>query len=160
VGNVVEALLVYGFDLGGIESVHGWRFKEVDDNGFAKLPWYTEEEQESEITDFNDYANAFIAEELGRFSKLGDIPEKDRLEVALKRAGVRVVYAGFEYERSVLVAHELSTTPGFDVHVNFRDLSRLQVEDAWSSKLAVALKMMGITPLDPLPRWTLMARYD
>jgi hypothetical protein len=152
-GQVVSAVLAFGFDLGGIEARDGWRFKEVDDNGFAALPWFGEAEFDSDaFGDFTDVANEFITREFA--------PDEDQLAVALKSAGVEVHSIGFESERAFIAAHVIETTPSTSVVINLRELALKQVENSMASKLAVALKVMGITPLEPHPRWTLIAVYD
>lgn len=157
---VVCASLVFGYDLGGPEVRDGWQVNEIDENDFLRLPWFDEEDADLDVRTFADYANDFIAEELGRFSKLTDIPANDRMQVAMKSAGVEVHAAGFDCERYLLITHKISTAPSFVETINFRELAIMQVESAWTSRLGVALKMMGLTPFARVPRWMLVADYD
>lgn len=157
---VVCASLVYGYDLGGPEVKDGWQVNEVDENDFLRLPWFDEEDADLDVRTFADYANDFIAEELGRFSKLTHITADDRMQVAMKSAGVEMHAAGFDCERYLLIAHKISTTPSFVETIDFRELVIKQVELAWTSRLEAALKVMGLTSFVESPRWMLVADYD
>lgn len=154
------ALLAYGFNLGGSETK--WNFMEVDEHGFAKLPWFDEETfaDEDDSLSFAEAADKFIADKLGMYDRLTDIPEHDRFAVALRSAGVQIQRGGYDSHHNLLVAHVVETYGDVITDVNFRELSLRQLEEGWSAKLSVALKVMGITLDADRPRWMLIADYD
>lgn len=158
--HVVSALFAFGFNLGGTEADERWQFKEVDHNNFARLPWYTDDSNDDEMMTFSEIANKFIARELGHIDRLTAVPEHDREKVALRAAGVQVIPTGFEGERSFLSAHAIVATPDADEPINLRTTVLKQVQENWSSRLAIALRVMGITPVVDHPRWMLIANYD
>lgn len=156
-----RASIAFGYNLGGLESSDGWRFKEVDENGFAKLEWYDDEKSDEDVESFADYANRVIAEKLGHASRLTSIPNDGaRYAAAMNYAGAQVVTGGFESDRYFLITHEVETTPSNAVDLSFRKLSLEQVQNNWSSTLARAITTLGITPDVDHPRWMLIASYD
>lgn len=158
--SVVSAVLAFGYDLGGSESSDGWRIHQVDTNDFIDVPWFDEDGADADFVSFDEIANAFIAEQLGHRSKLTDIPEDDRFEVALRNAGVQVLPVGYENDRFLLVTHMIVAGTSEAREVNFHDLSVEQVKNDWTYKLSAAMKTMGITSIDTHPRWMLIAEYD
>lgn len=158
--NSAGALLAYGFNLGGSETK--WNFMEVDEHGFAKLPWFDEETfaDEDDLLSFAEVADKFIANKLGMYDRLTDIPEHDRFAVALRSAGVQIQRAGYDSHLNLLVSHVVETYGDIATNVNFRELSLKQLEEGWSAKLSAALKIMGITLDTDRPRWMLIADYD
>jgi hypothetical protein len=153
-GRSLDAILAYGYDLGGSES--GWLFNKLEEEYTSpKLDWF----------DFDKDSDFIAACEKRLFASVGfddssySIPGYgERRKVAETRLGVEFVYYGYEYGGSILSASKTNTYYG----VKLLDLASL-VADAlvgdWDEKLANACRVLGVTPNQEKPGWLLAPVY-
>jgi hypothetical protein len=143
--NVATATLAYGYYLGSTD--HGWMVKEADRFGSLNLDWY------SDLTGHETY-RTFIRS------------ARERLTGHKTASGLTLLAFGcLPYEMNVHIA--LVTTPSisatddwgdtisFDPPGNLADPEQAQ----WDEQLGQALAILGLTPQQEIPRWTVFPTY-
>lgn len=128
-GQATDALLAYGYDLGGPSDE--WHVRETGSYGLLDVPWW---DQEQDDPSFLEAAQARIAE-----------------------AGITGVeihtHCSRDYPEYLLTAHCTTAHRGYPQHVApiFMSVSVAGAGD----RLTAALKALGLTPTRDLPGWIL-----
>ncbi|MER6559777.1 hypothetical protein ABT300_18985 [Streptomyces sp. NPDC001027] len=163
-GQATDAILVYGYDLGGPDE--GWKVHGLGKYGeLPPLDWYDEDADE----DDNDFVSAVESRMLAVVAGFTEQCEPDAREngyydrktAAEKRIGVVTeMYCSHSSPMYALAAHSTTVHRG---HIEYLDpddmLSRPATQD-WDSRLVVALDALGLTPLEQRPRWFLVSYGD
>lgn len=131
-----NAILVYGYNLGGVED---WKIDGADDYELPDLPWLT-------VDDHSDEADQFITQAEARLT-----------EVLGKGHGVKFVWhCSVDYPMWILAAYDVTAPRGYPQHIDFRTLAGQQREEQWAAQLRRALEALDITPTgQPSPCWWL-----
>ncbi len=158
-GTSTNAVLAYGYDLGGDEE--GWKIQEADEYGELPegLAWYDPDGDD----DLADQAHEWLLAKLAGFPGKRHPGEHendffDREKVAKELVGVEFEsYCSSDYPMYVLAAHAITVYRG---HSEVLDLGSLATDPAvngWDDKLAAALAALGITPKQEKPGWVLVS---
>ncbi len=163
-GVTTDAILAYGYDLGGGEDDQ-WRFEQVDEWGGPKLDWFSvdyENESEEDAPDFVEVAQARLLAQLAGFTETDWEVEGyfGRKREAEKQLGVEFVgYCSDEFTLYMLAAHSITVNRG---EVRMLDLAELQTMPQvgeWDRKLREACEALGITPTQATPGWILVSYW-
>ncbi|MGX1513976.1 hypothetical protein [Streptomyces collinus] len=134
-GRATNALLAYGYNLGG--SDNGWEVQETDDYGGLAVDWYDEE-----TGDFRADVEAVLAH-------------------ALPGHGLKLEEHCSDRATSYLLAVDVTTAHrGDPVVIDFADLTRTQLAGDWDDQLAAGLRALGLTPEQGAPAWLLASYAD
>jgi hypothetical protein len=139
-GRATDALLAYGYDLGGPDNE--WKVQETDRWGGLTVPWYNADpEDDGDGDDFVETAKRVLAE--------------------AGVAGVRFESHCSDSSTSVLLAAAVTTARrGAPVVVDLNDITRRQLAADWYGLLAAALHALGLTPTQGAPAWLLASYTD
>ncbi|EMF31117.1 hypothetical protein H114_00772 [Streptomyces gancidicus BKS 13-15] len=170
-GRATDALLVYGYDLGGDDAEDGWKVQQVDQyGGLLEQPWYNpdpdEDADDEDDTDFVSCAEAQLIREVAGFRETypaaGDTAGYwERRRAARQRVGVTVrTYCSDGTPMYVLAAHVIRVSRGYVQTIDPRDLTERPARENWDTKLAAALDALGLTPVQDAPRWLLVSYGD
>ncbi|GGZ23733.1 hypothetical protein GCM10010387_16190 [Streptomyces inusitatus] len=163
-GRSTNALLVYGYDLGGDGDGDGWKVQETDEyGGLAELDWFDEEHPEA---DFCDAVERRLLAVLGGFTEEWTEDARntgyyDREKAAKARVHVKVETHCSDGAPSYLLAVNVTTARrGDPVVIDVDDLTRSRLAADWDDLLAEALQALGLTPLQAAPAWILASYAD
>jgi len=158
---------VYGFDLGSEE--HEWKVKEAktDEYGCQELvlPWFVYGSEDPEVEDseedFETLANETLLKAYGFDEAVSrNLPDYHELrKAAVADLGVKVdSFSHCEYPRYALfaIASESTAETGDVTEVAFPSSI---VMHQWDRRLQLALRKLGITPLQRHPAWLLYPMY-
>jgi hypothetical protein len=154
-GVSTDALLVYGYDLGGLEDAEGWKIREVDEDGEPAVSWYSVPE-DAEECDFVEQAEIRLLVANGLTGDWRDDDYFERKREAQQRCGVT-----FERHCSdacvmyLLVAMDWTANRGYPVKVEPAHLTDPELIHHCTANLARALGVLGITPAQEKPGWIL-----
>lgn len=157
-GVSTDAILAYGYDLGGDED--GWKVREAGEYGELELDWLGEEDEDYE--GFGEAAMARIRAAAG-FTETDWQAEGyyDRKHAAEKLAGVEIeTYCSDEAPMYLLAAKVHTVARG-----SIKDAAALMAgaDDAtrqeWDAKLAAAVTALGMTPVQEKPAWLLCSYW-
>jgi hypothetical protein len=158
-GQSTNAVLVYGYNLGGGEI--DWLVEEVDGEfGELRLDWFNGEDESGE--------NDFIEAAEKRLLQAAGFTETDwradgyfeRKREAEARIGVEFEsYCSGEYPIYTLAAHVITVHRGDCELLNLDELARMPSDNGWDEKLASALHTLGLTPKQPEPAWLLVSYW-
>ncbi|MEH0579035.1 hypothetical protein QBA54_32200 [Streptomyces sp. B21-108] len=160
-GAATDAILVYGYDLGGADE--GWKVQEVDEYGYL-LPtsWH-------EPTDDEDGDDIGTAVEKQLLATVGEFTETwtrgaretgywERRREAQKRIGVTLeTYCSHSVPAYALAAHATTVHRGDVEYIDPQDLLWKPPTEKWDARLARALEALGLTPVQERPRWFLVS---
>lgn len=158
-GTSTNATLAYGYDLGAEESLQVREAQESETNeyGYLKTAWYDEEHEE--------LAEGII-EQMTRV--LYDaIPDAPPVEYAWEcKDPVKEHYGVWfeshcsgEYAMWILCTSATTAHQGSPKTVDPFLLERAPIDEGWDDKLATALRVLGITPLQESPAWLLASDW-
>lgn len=155
-GQSTNAMLVYGYNLGGGED--DWHVEEATgEYGELKLDWYDE-----------DSEDGFIEQAVARLLRAAGFTETDwradgyfaRKREAEKGLGVEFEsYCSGDYPIYTLAAHVITVHRGDCELLNLDQLARMPAENGWNDKLTAALRTLGITPKQAEPAWLLVSYW-
>jgi hypothetical protein len=158
-----KGLVIYGYDLGA--EGRGVREAEESENnpyGYIKTAWYDEEagndEDEEEGLGFTErielalYAAIPGAPALD-YPSACQTPVRDHYGVWLED------YCHYENAHWALAAFSLKVTGSRPELLDLPALQAQAVEENWAGKLAAALTLLGLTPIQDRPGWILAADY-
>jgi hypothetical protein len=157
-GVSTDAILAYGYDLGGDED--GWKVREAARYGELDLDWLDEEDEDSD--GFGEQAMARIRAAAG-FTETDWQAEGyfDRKHEAEAAAGVEIeTYCSDEAPMYLLAATVHTVARGY-----IKDAAALiaAADDAtrreWDAKLAAAVAALGLTPVQEQPSWLLCSYW-
>ncbi|MEZ7005005.1 hypothetical protein [Streptomyces sp. AD55] len=135
-GRSTNALLAYGYDLGGPDE---WKVQETCQYGGLTVEWHDEEDDE----------NDFIADAVRR------------LDAELRGHHIEIETHCSDGSPSYLLALDVTTAHrGHPESVDFQDLTRSRLAGDWDDQLAQALRALGLTPLQEAPAWLLASYAD
>jgi hypothetical protein len=156
-GVSTDAILAYGYDLGGDEG--GWKVAGAGEYGELDLPWL---DDEAEDYAFGEAAMDRILAAAG-FTETDYRAEGyyDRKHAAEARAGVEIeTYCSGDYPMYLLAAKVHTVARGF-----IKDAAALLAEAdeatlrEWDAKLAGAVAALGMTPVQERPTWLLCSYW-
>lgn len=134
-GRSTNALLAYGYDLGG--DANGWKVQETDEYGGLAVDWY-----DDETGDFREDVEAVLTR-------------------ALPGHGLKLEEHCSDGATSYLLAVDVTTAyRGDPVVIDFEDLTRTQLAADWDDQLAAGLRALGLTPEQGAPAWLLASYAD
>jgi hypothetical protein len=157
-GQSTDGILAYGYDLGGEEE--GWTVREAGEYGELSLDWLPDPEAE-EGYDIPDLMLTRLLEASG-FAETdwqagGYFARKHAAEAAL---GVEIEsYCSGEYPLYLLAAKVITVNRGDVKPVDMAALSDPAVLAAYDAKLASALHVLGVTPVQDKPAWLLCSYW-
>lgn len=154
-GQSTDALLAYGYDLGGDE---GWKLEDCGEYGeLPELPWLDENDD-----DFQSAAERHLLAEIAGFTERwakGSEGYWDREREAKARVGVQFdTYCSGNYPMYLLATKVITVHRGSVKDIDMAELAVEPEMNGWDEKLRAALTALGITPQQAEPRW-LLASY-
>lgn len=166
-GVSTNAVLVYGYDLGGEDDE--WLVEETSgEYGELALDWYSEAVEDERDEDEDDEETGFIAAAKRRLIAASGFTETndgsdgyyDRLWEAEEALEVEFEsYCSGESPMYILAAKVITVPRG---HVEALDLAAMATDPAeqgWDDKLSAALTTLGITPKQQEPAWLLCSYW-
>lgn len=153
-GMSTDAILAYGYDLGGAD---GWKINDLGEYGeLPTLDWYDPDSDE----DFEEAIERRLLSQLAGFTETdwridGYHARKD---AALKQLGVQLVsHCSSDYPMWVLATYSKTAWRGSPVLFEPTELGAIPTD--WDTKLRAALDALGITPTQEHPRWVLCSDW-
>ncbi|MER6632259.1 hypothetical protein ABT301_29265 [Streptomyces sp. NPDC000987] len=160
-GRATDAILVYGYDLGGSDS--GWNIRCLREYGqLPPLDWYDEDDED----DFATAAHKRLLRVLGGFTEAWTPDARkngywERRREAEKQVGVKVeTYCSSSVPAYALAAHSTTVHRGDIEYIDAQDLLQRPPAHDWDSRLAAALDALGLAPVHKRPRWFLVSYGD
>ena len=155
-GTSTNAVLAYGYNLGGSESE--WAVHEAGEYGELNLDWHGEEAEEG----FAEAAEARLLAEIAGFTeRWGDNPDGkywERHGAAKSRLGVELEsYCHSEYPMYLLATKVITVHRGDAEVLDLKALTDTPPE--WDERLAAAVAALGITPKQERPGWVLVSYW-
>jgi hypothetical protein len=133
-GRSTNALLVYGYDLGGGDG--DWQVQETRSFGLLDVPWWDQEDDDP----------SFLEAAQSRLREAGV-------------TGVEVhTHTSQDYPAYLLTVHCTTAYRGTPKRLDFDDLTRSQLAGDWDDQLDAAMKALGLTSTQDSPGW-LLASY-
>ncbi len=149
-GTSTNAILAYGYDLGGGEDE--WKVREVDEDGLLDLPWYSDEDMDimDAATDVLRTAAGWVD---GDYGAPGYFEQRQAID---DQVGVEIKdYCSGDYPMYLLSAKTITVRRG---DAKLLDLAGLQAEtDTYDERLRAACEVLGITPTQEKPAWILVS---
>ncbi|MCP9947226.1 hypothetical protein [Actinomadura madurae] len=156
-GQSTNAVLVYGYNLGGGEI--DWLVEEANgEYGELQLDWFDEEGDD----DFIEMAEKRLLQANGFTETYEDGREGyfGREREAKKALGVEFeTYCSGDYPIYTIAAHVITVHQGDCKLLNLDELARLPRENGWDDKLTAVLRTLGLTPKQPEPAWLLVSYW-
>ncbi|WP_329291903.1 hypothetical protein [Streptomyces pseudovenezuelae] len=152
-GQSTDALLVYGYHLGGGD---GWELEGLGEYGeLPALPWLGDEDDR----DFQDAAERRLLAELAGFTETWEDGQEgyfSREREAKAQLGVEIeTHCSGSYPMYLLIAKGITAYRGDVQPIDFAYLAaEVQQKDA-DAKLRAALDALGVTPKQETPSWLL-----
>ena len=135
-GTTTDAILAYGYDLGGSD---GWAIREIDEYDSldpAKFAWYDDENDD----DFQEQAERHL--------------------LASEVLGVQFeTYCSDSAPMHLLAAKVITVRRGNCEVLDLPALSAMPAEHGWDDKLRAACQALGITPTQASPGWVLVSYW-
>lgn len=154
-GVSTNALLVYGYDLGGLGDAAGWQIREIDDDGEPATTWYTVPE-DAETADFIEQAEIRLLVANGLTGSWCDDDYFERKREAQQRCGVTIErHCSDACTMYLLVAMDWTANRGYPVKVEPEHLANPELIHHCAANLERALGVLGITPAQEEPGWIL-----
>jgi hypothetical protein len=149
-GQSTNAMLVYGYHLGGEE---GWQLEGAGEYGeLPRLAWY---DPESEDSDFQEAAERRLLAELAGFT---DYFTRER--AAKAQLGVEFeTHCSGDYPMFLLIAKGLTAYRGDVEEIDFGALAAEVEESGAEAKLRAALDALGVRPLQAQAKWLLCSYW-
>ncbi|WP_405961200.1 hypothetical protein OG235_36670 [Streptomyces sp. NBC_00024] len=164
-GRSSNAVLVYGYDLGGPDE---WKLRSLGQYGeLPSLDWYDDEDDDGD--DSLDFATA--AQDRLRAAVAGFTEEwtpdaretgyYDRRRAAEQSVGVKVeTYCSHSAPMFALAAHVTTVHRGHVDYIDPQDLLDRPSTEDWDSRLIVAVEALDLVPVQEHPRWFLVSYGD
>jgi len=145
-GTSTNAMLMYGYDLGGGDGP--WKLEGVDEYDGLERPWLGEDD------DFEEAAMKVLLATVGYVAPDEYVAgEYQRKADAEQRLGLTVEYhCSGDYPMYVLSAKT------YTAHRGDCDVVDFTIDSEWNERLARGLEALGLKPTQPEPCW-LLASY-
>jgi hypothetical protein len=158
-GQSTNAMLVYGYNLGGEE---GWELEGCGEYGeLPALDWYNPEDVDGD--DFQSAAERRLLAELAGFTEEWSRENEgyfERERAAKTRLGVEFdTHCSGNYPMYLLAAKVITVHRGSVKEVDMADLAVAPEMNGWNEKLSAALQALGIAPTQARPRWILCSYW-
>ncbi|MEU5608421.1 hypothetical protein AB0H03_06635 [Streptomyces sparsogenes] len=158
-GRSTNAVLAYGYDLGGSDE---WKIRESGEYGeLPNLAWYDPENEDGD--DFLEAAERRLLAEIAGFTETWSGENEgyfEREREAKDRLGVKFdIYCSGEYPMYLLAAHVTTVWRGDIQVIDPARLAADPAEHGWDDKLQAALTALGITPTQDRARWLLCSYW-
>lgn len=156
-GTSTNAILAYGYDLGGGDDE--WRVAQVDDDGFPQVDWIDADAEDD--VDFPEAAIDHLRVAAG-FTETDWRADGyfDRQKAIDEQIGVEFeTYCSADYSSYLLAAKAITVRRG---DCKILDLAALQAEvetNGYDAKLRAACEVLGITPTQEKPSWLLVSYW-
>lgn len=153
-GQSTNAVLAYGYDLGGDEG--GWKIAEAGEYGEWEPHWAADEDDDPMAA-----AGKLLLASV-------DFAETDwradgyraRKQAAEARLGVELEsYCSGDYPMWLLAAHTITVYRGDCKEIDFAALEKARADGDWDAKLTHALTTLGVTPKQERPGWLLVSYW-
>lgn len=152
-GVSTDGILAYGYNLGGADA--GWEIQQADEDGEWTPVWASD--PDDLIGDVEKVLLAAMGFTETDYQAEGYF---DRQREAQQRVGVEIEsFCSGDYPMYVLAAHAITAHRGHVKAVDFVELDKLRVEQAWDAKLKRAAEALGITPKQATPVWLLVSYW-
>lgn len=156
-GQSTNAMLVYGYHLGGGDS--GWELENLGEYGeLPALPWYRDED-----SDFQEAAERQLLAQLVGFTETrqpGSNGYFERKRAAKARLGVEFeTHCSGSYPMYLLIAKGITAYRGKVEPIDVTALTAEVKEKDADAKLRAALEALGITPKQERPGWLLCSYW-
>lgn len=153
-GMSTDAILAYGYDLGGGD---GWKINGLGEYGeLPTIDWYDPESDE----DFEEAIERRLLAQIANFTETDWRVDgyHARKNAAKAQLGVKLVsHCSSEYPMWVLAAHSTTAWRGSPHLFDPAELGT--VPPAWDDKLRAALAALGVTPTQERPQWVLCSDW-
>lgn len=155
-GQSTDAILAYGYDLGGEEE---WKLQEAGEYGeLPELPWYSEDDE-----DFQGDAEAHLLKVIAGFTETWSRENegyRERERAAKERLGVQIdTHCSGNYPMYLLAAKIITASRGDAKDIDLASLTSQPVSEDWDEKLRAALQALGITPNQDKAKWLLCSYW-
>lgn len=152
-GQSTDALLVYGYHLGGGD---GWEIEGLGKYGeLPALDWYDPEDGD----DFQEAVERRLLAQLAGFTETWDTGGEgfyERERAAKARLGVKIeTHCSGSYPMYLLIAKGVTAYRGDIEPIDFAELAAEVRDKGADEKLRAALEALGITPKQERPGWLL-----
>jgi hypothetical protein len=163
-GQSTNAVLAYGYDLGGDEGE--WKIRETDEYGgidasnASTLAWYDDESDDG----FIEQAQRRLLAEIAGFTETWETRQDDdyfkREREAESRLGVEFEsYCSGDYPMYVLATKVITVYRGDSKVLDLPALMAEPAEHGWDDKLRQACEVLGVTPKQERPGWVLVSYW-
>lgn len=160
-GQSTDAILVYGYDLGGADE--GWKVKGLGKYGeLPPLDWYDEDQDD----DFPAAVEKRLMAAVAGFTEqwapgAGENGYFDRKAQAEKKVGVKLkTYCSLSVPAYALAAHATTVARGEVEYIDPQDMLWRPPSEDWDSRLVVALDALDLAPVQERPRWFLVSHAE
>lgn len=147
-GMSASAHLVFGYNLRTHRDE--WQFAEVDEYGGPAVGWHDPDDEED--YGFDEDAMAFLLAHQG----IADPGPFSREKVFREHLGVEFYHHGHEYGGLILGTKRIECDMGEVEEVSQVDLS---IGPTWCGNLRLAIRTLGLTPVQKDPCWLLVPSY-
>lgn len=154
-GTSTNAILAYGYDLGGSD---GYLVDEASEYGGLPDAWYANEADH----EFQEEAERRLLVSVGFTETNWQAPGHfARKREAEQRCGVEIVaHCSGDYPMYILAAHRLTVRRGDVEQLDLEELQTDPVTQGWDDKLRAALVALGLTPKQQEPAWLLCSYWN
>ncbi|MGW1950116.1 hypothetical protein ACWCRC_38155 [Streptomyces sp. NPDC001940] len=158
-GQSTNAMLAYGYDLGGEEE---WKLEGLGEYGeLPELPWFNEDDGEGD--GFQEAAERRLLAEITGFTETWS-PDSDgyfdRERAAKARLGVQFdTHCSGDYPMFLLATKVITVHRGSVDEIDMMALATEPEANDWDEKLHTALHALGITPTQEKAQWLLCSYW-
>lgn len=150
-GQSTDAILAYGYDLGGPEDwkIRGWDWRDEQ----PKPDWFDEDDDGAGFAD--SAITVLSAKLLGTVISEDDWSARSKAEKLLKVSFI--THCSGDYPMLLLVAQGTTASRGYPKFLGPLDF---YVDPEWHAALTEALTALEIVPTQEDPRWVLASYWD
>lgn len=155
-----DGILAYGYDLGGDDA--GWKVEGLGEyDEWPSGGWYDPEVDDADFTEAVE--NTLLT---AHGFTLEWVPGADNSAYRAGREAARTAigveahgHCSGESAMYLLSAKAITAYRGHVETIDWPALERERVEQDWDGKLAAALSVLALTPIQPEPRWLLVSYW-
>lgn len=156
-GTSTNAILAYGYDLGGDESE--WKVEQAGEYGsLPRLDWFDPDGDDGFVTAVEEWllAAAGFSETDWRADGYFDRKREAEATVGVKFAS----YCSGDYPMWIIAAKVITVHRGDVKTLDLDALAREPAEHCWDEKLDAAMRTLGLTPTQDRPKWLLCSYWS